>query len=148
MLDLMQIHFFMLRKQFQGYINDVFKKKNLKSSEVMILAILYQFGEKSKTEISKILECDKAHIHRIVNRLIDKNLIRYTSDCSGHARNVKLCLTDTGVKISSEFVSSIQKWNKLLREGVSNEEIEVVKNVIQKMMHNSEKYRELERDNV
>ena len=148
MLEMMQVHFFMLRKQFQGYINDVFKKKNLRSSEVMILAILFQFGEKSQIEISKLLECDKAHTHRIVNRLIAKNLIVYTNDCHEHARNAKLCLTEQGIKISGEFISSIKKWNKLLREGVSNEEIAVVKNVIQKMMHNAEKYKELEKNNV
>lgn len=63
-----------LKKQLQRFINEEFKEYNLKSAEILFMQILFQKGEKSQIEMTRLLDCDKAHTHRIVTKLIEKNL--------------------------------------------------------------------------
>ena len=126
-----------IKKQMQSYLNDEFKSLNLKSSEMILLQILYKEKSKSQIELSRIIECDKAHIHRIVFKLIDKNLIEYSKE-NELSKNLKLFLTDSGHDVASKIDKSLKLWYSKLLKGISKENLNITHNVINHMLHNAE----------
>lgn len=141
--------FTFLKKQLQSYINEEFKSYNLKSSEIFFMQILYNEGEKSQIEISKMLECDKSHIHRTLVKLIDKNYIKYVeNDHNEHIKNVKLSLTDKGIEVSKTFDKVMKKWDKAMKEGISQDELKTAKNVALKIINNALNFKKMESGNV
>lgn len=141
--------FTFLKKQLQSYINEEFKSYNLKSSEIFFMQILYNEGEKSQIEISKMLECDKSHIHRTLVKLIDKDYIRHVeSDHNEHIKNVKLSLTDKGIEVSKTFDKVMKKWDKAMKEGISQDELKTAKNVALKIINNALNFKKMESGNV
>ena len=126
-----------IKKQMQSYLNDEFKSLNLKSSEMILLQILYKEKSKSQIELSRIIECDKAHIHRIVFKLIDKNLIAYSKKYE-LGKNSKLILTDSGHDVASKIDKSLKLWYSKLLKGISKENLNITHNVIKHMLHNAE----------
>ena len=53
------------------------------------MQLLHNNGPLSQIEISKLLECDKAHIHRTVSRLIEKGYV-VRLDEKEHIKNMEL----------------------------------------------------------
>ena len=137
-----------IRKCLQSFLNEEFKALNLRSSELFFMQILYNGGDKAQIEISRTMECDKAHIHRMVLKLLDKKLIKFNENEQDHIKNNKLTLTEEGKKISSKFTSIIEKWNKNLIKGISKDELNTVNIVIQKLLKNAYDYKKMELKNV
>lgn len=137
-----------IRKCLQSFLNEEFKALNLRSSELFFMQILYNGGDKAQIEISRTMECDKAYIHRMVLKLLDKKLIKFNENEQDHIKNNKLTLTEKGKKISSKFTSIIEKWNKNLIKGISKDELNTVNIVIQKLLKNAYDYKKMELKNV
>lgn len=125
-----------LRKQLQSYLNEEFKDYNLKSSEIFFMQLLHNNGPLSQIEISKLLECDKAHIHRTVSRLIEKGYV-VRLDEKEHIKNSKLLLTQSGQELSIKVEKAINKWNKFMLKGVSDEDIKIARKVAIKIFENA-----------
>ena len=122
-----------IKKQLQSYLNEEFKNYNLKSSEIFFMQILHTKGQLSQIEISKILECDKSHIHRIVSKLIDKNYIKYACDDKQHPKNLKLMLTKNGEDLSLKFEQVVNKWDMYVKKDIPDEELKIAKKVVLKI---------------
>lgn len=138
-----------IKKQLQSYLNDEFKEYNLKSSEIFFMHILHTQGELSQIEISKILECDKSHIHRTLVKLIDKNYIKYVEyEHNEHIKNLKLTLTEQGEEISKKFDKAMKKWDKAMKAGLTIEEIKTAKKVALKIIDNALNFKNTESKNV
>lgn len=138
----------LVKRHLQSYLNDEFKDLNLKSSEMLFMNILYVDGDKSQAEITHDIECDKAHTHRIVFKLLNKNLIKYVGDKGENKRNSKLTLTDEGKKIACKFDKAINSWHKLMIEGISKEDLATTKKVIEKIIENATNLKNMEKKNV
>lgn len=134
--------FTFLKKQLQSYLNEEFKDYNLKSSQLLFLYILHNNGSLSQTEISKILECDKAHIHRIVSSLIDKKYIQYDEE-KEHSKNLKLTLTSSGHELSLKVDKAMNKWNKFMQNGLNEEELKIAKKVALKVIENAYNFKRM-----
>lgn len=127
-----------LKKQLQSYLNEEFKEYNLKSSEIFFMQILHTQGQLSQIEISKMLECDKSHIHRTLVKLIDKNYIKYVEyEHNEHIKNLKLTLTEQGEEISKKFDKSMRKWDKAMKSGLTIDELRLAKKVALKIIDNA-----------
>ncbi len=137
-----------IKKKLQSYINEEFKDSNLKSAEIMLINILYIEGDKSQIEISHYLECDKAHTHRILLKLLDKNLIKYVNNSDLHIKNMKLTLTENGLIIAKRFEEIINKWHNIIIAGVSKEDLDITKKVVEKFLDNANNFKNLEKKNV
>lgn len=125
-----------LKKQFQSFLNIKFKKYNLKSSEILFLNLLKNKGSKTQIEISRLIECDKSHVHRIANKLITKNLIIYDTN-NQHGKNQRLSLTKAGKDITDRFKEIFDNWQNSLLEDISEDEIIITKKVIEKLIKNA-----------
>ncbi len=136
-----------IKRQLQSYLNEQFKEYNLKSSEIFFMSFLHREGAKSQSELTHQLECDKAHTHRIVGKLIAKNYLQYTGEHE-KSRNNKLALTKQGEEISQKFDVAIKNWNKILIKGISKEELESFKKVFEKLLSNAINFKNMEKKNV
>ena len=126
-----------IKKQMQSYLNDEFKELNLKSSEIILLHILFKENCKSQIELSRIIECDKAHIHRIVFKLIDKNLIEYSKE-NVLSKNSKLFLTNNGHDVANKIDKALNLWYSKLLKGISKENLNITRNVVKQMLYNAQ----------
>ena len=138
-----------LKKQLQSYLNEEFKEYNLKSSEIFFMQILHTQGQLSQIEISKMLECDKSHIHRTLVKLIDKNYIKYVEyEHNEHIKNLKLTLTEQGEEISKKFDKAMRKWDKAMKSGLTIDELRLAKKVALKIIDNALNFKNSENKNV
>ena len=138
----------LIKKHLQSYLNEEFKSLNLKSSEMLFMNILYNEGDKSQTEITHDIECDKAHTHRIVFKLLSKKLVKYVKRKDDNTRNIKLTLTEEGKKFASKFNAAIQDWHKIMLQGISKEDLDTTKKVVEKILENTANLKNLEKKNV
>ena len=132
-----------LKKQLQRFINEEFKEYNLKSAEILFMQILFQKGEKSQIEMTRLLDCDKAHTQRIVTKLIEKKLIYYIDKDHEHLKNQKLALTPEGKLISIKSEIFLKVWNSKLVEGIDEKDLVVAREVIRKIIDNANKIKNL-----
>jgi len=133
-----------LKKNIQTYFNDVFKDLNLKSSEIKLIHILSKVQGESQAELAKRLDCDKAHIHRIVIKLMMKKIILISNEKSETCRNLKIMLTEHGKKIAEIINKKLENCQSTITKGINIEDINATKRVLQQMNSNIKK----EKDNV
>lgn len=126
-----------IKKNMQSYINERFKEYNLSSSQIFLIHILYKKGSQSQSSLAQILGCDKAHINRNIVKLIDKDYIKYSPPLTENRRNSKLCLTDKGKLLEKKFNYTIVKSMNCLQKGITKDEYEATKKVLEKMLFNS-----------
>lgn len=138
----------LVKRHLQSYLNEEFKDLNLKSSEMLFMNILYNEGDRSQIEITRDIECDKAHTHRIVFKLLNKKLIKYVKGNGENTRNIKLTLTDEGRKFASQFDTAISPWHKIIVQGISKEDLNTTKRVVEKIVENAANFKNLEKKNV
>ena len=107
------------------------------------MQILFQKGEKSQIEITRLFDCDKAHTHRIVTKLIEKKLVYYIDNEHEHIKNQKLALTPEGKQISTKSNNFLKIWNSKLVEGIDEKDLVVAREVIRKIIDNANKIKNL-----
>lgn len=128
-----------LKKNIQTYFNEEFKEFNLKSSEIKLINILSKSNEESQVELAKKLDCDKAHIHRIVVKLLMKKIIFIASEKQEKTRNFKIKLTEHGLQIAEKINKKLEQWKLRLIKGINLKDIEIAKSVISQMSKNLNK---------
>lgn len=126
-----------IKKNMQSFLNKEFKDLNLKSSEVILLRVLNCEGKLSQTTLARKLDCDKAHIHRITNKLLDKDLIIFAEVDSQKSRNLILELTKKGKVIISQINNSMENWIKQIKQGINEDDLETFKRVVEKLIFNA-----------
>ena len=131
-----------IKKQFQKYLNHYFKDLNLKSAEIIFLRVLHEYKGITQIELSRKLLCDKAHIHRITAKLIEKGLITYQSQERLGAIN----LTTQGVDVIERSNLAVQVWFNAVTKGIEKSQLETCKNVILQILCNANNF-ELEYEN-
>lgn len=128
-----------LKKNKQTYFNEEFKEFNLKSSEIKLIHILSFIEGESQAELAKRLDCDKAHIHRIVIKLLMKKIIFISNEKQRNCRNLKIRLTEHGKEISQKINKKMEEWKSKLIKGISQEDFDAIKRVFAKLNENLNK---------
>ena len=142
MHDFFSNEFITLKKNLQTCFNEDFKEFNLKSSEIKLIHILSKIEGESQAELAKKLDCDKAHIHRIVIKLLLKKIVRFSNEKKENHRNVKIILTESGKEIANKINKNLKEWKSKLIKGVNEQDIETVKKVINQIGNNLKKEKE------
>lgn len=137
-----------LRKLLQSHLNEVFKDYNLTSSEIFFIYILNDENSLSQIEISKVLECNKSHIHRVLTKLIDKGYVEYQNKDSEHFKNQKLTLTKKGKSLVCLIEKAVDEWNYYLKKGLTEDELNIAKKVALKIVENANNFKNMENKNV
>lgn len=128
-----------LRKTMQTFLNEEAKTFNLNSSEIKLIHILSLNEGESQAELAKRIDCDKAHIHRIVIKLLIKKLIHISNNKSDKCRNSKITLTQRGKEIAEEINKKLLKWKSIIINGISQEDISATRRVLEQIINNIKK---------
>lgn len=97
---------------------------DLKGTTCLCLCQIYESEEGLNAgELAERGEIDKAQVSRCVAELTEKGFI-YRDDREGRRYKQKYCLTDTGRLAAKDIVDSMERVQKAVRQGISDEEME------------------------
>ncbi len=121
------------------HVELIAKKYKLKNSDLTLLYLLH-FNKSVKTakDITKFSELKRGNISLIVETLTCKGYITQSS-IKGDRRMKKLELTTKCKPILEEVDEVINNLLKIMMEGISDEEINVLRTAVRKMYENMQK---------
>jgi DNA-binding MarR family transcriptional regulator len=125
----------------QIYLDRVLKKYELSSGSYYYLFILEKNEGISQNKISNIIGNDKAMSARTITKLIELDYVYKKEDeCDGRAYN--LYLTSKAKKIAPEIHNEIEKLISLVTVDLSEEEKEITKSSLAKVLKVAQKLNE------
>ena len=114
-----------------------FKIKNLTQFEI----IKYLYDNRNKEVIQKefeeILNIRKSTISGILDTMEKNNIIIRVHDSNKRGKHIRL--TDEIIKEMNKIIKEFESVEKSIIEGISDKDLEVFYNVINKMKHNLKK---------
>ena len=120
-------------------LDKVFAKNNLNLNvEQFLLLKCLSFNDgTNQQELSRIIDRDKTTIARIVSKMEKKNMVlRVHSKDDKRVNNVYL--TNLGKEILVNVEPHLKELNDTLKAGISSEEFEVLKGVLDKLVNQIE----------
>ena len=108
--------------------------------DVQLLVICREMGECTATQLATLLPVDAARISRLVNTLVEKDVLRRRRLRSDR-RVVMLSLSAPGEDLTAEVAQRIQDYYSRVTEGISEEDMRVFTDAALKIIAN---YRAME----
>ena len=126
-----------LAKQMKTESEKKLKPFDLGIGQLQVLLLFYEIKPQIMTQssIAKTLQIDKGNVSRLVKKLINKNYLAIAAP--GKARN-ELILTETGLNMKQEILSTFRAIYQEMTHGLSQEELEMLESVMKKMKTNME----------
>lgn len=115
-----------------------FNSKNfgITLEQFIALVALFESDNICQRDLSKLILKDRSNTSRILNILEEKGLIERTIDTKQKRLVKKVCLTKSGKELLLKIGPEIKKSYQTLITGISDEEIEAVKNILKKLRNN------------
>ncbi len=110
----------------------------LSVSEWRTMAVLGPHGTLSASEIVERSSMDKVNVSRAIKKLQKTGYLKRDID-GNDKRKAVLRLTDEGRKIHLALIPMVKELEQNLLEGLSHDEIEQLKSLMEKVRHNAEK---------
>tara|TARA_Y100001934_G_C11778651_1_gene507146 strand:- start:109 stop:555 length:447 start_codon:yes stop_codon:yes gene_type:complete len=111
---------------------------NISMDQWMILGPIWQLQSPSQKELGEICLKNKPSISRIIDSLEKKSLVVRVSDQIDH-RIKRVVLTKAGKQLFYDVLPIMEKTREEVRGKIPEEEIEVFKNVLSKIIENLNK---------
>lgn len=125
-----------LKKLIAKKVEPIMQECNLRPIELDILVFLHR--EKSIDTAKGIIRkkhLSKAHISKSIDNLHSKGYIRLCEDEKDH-RLLHISLTEMSEEIVGKVIHVYEECRDIMQQGISPQELEIVKNVIRKMNQN------------
>jgi MarR family transcriptional regulator, organic hydroperoxide resistance regulator len=124
----------MLRKIFQdaGYVD-------MTPEQWSVMARLYEIEGMNQCQLGEKTLKDRHNITRILNRLEKKSLIERRR-CAGDNRSFRIYLTETGRRVERELSALALGQRRYRYKGMSAQDLEVLRELLQKLFRNIEDY--------
>ena len=121
-----------------SYIKAKLAPLNIAPEQNLILLLLWDKDGLSQNEIAKKLEKDKTNITRMLSNLEKKGFIkRRCNEIDGRSFNI--FLTEEGKKMGEHIHPITEEFNRIVCSGISEQEMDTVKEVLKKMRENVQK---------
>ena len=108
---------------------------NISMDQWMILGPIWHLESPSQKDLGEICLRDKPTISRIIDSLEDKSLVVRVSDQIDH-RIKRVVLTKAGKQLFYDVLPIMEKTREEVRGEIPDEEIEIFKNVLSKIIKN------------
>ncbi len=118
-----------------SYIKAKLAHLNIAPEQNLILILLWEKDGLSQNEIAKRLNKDKTNIARMICSLEKKELISRKvneKDC----RSFNVYLTAKGISLGEKVYPITEEFNRIVCSGITNEELQMVNNILLKMQRN------------
>jgi DNA-binding MarR family transcriptional regulator len=113
-------------------------------AELPVLSFLLDDDNNNKISqdfITKSLGIDKASTTRAVKKLCEHGYIKREKD-KRDKRAYNLSLTEEGKKLKLHIMTVLLNWTDIVYQGISQDEIDLLENITNKMINNIKKYKE------
>ena len=107
----------------------------------MVLGPIWQLESASQKELGEITLKDKTSITRLVDILEKKNLVVRVEDQIDH-RIKRVILTNAGKQLFFDVLPIMEKTREEVRKDISDQDIEIFKNVLSSIIMNLEDEKE------
>ena len=111
---------------------------NISMDQWMVLGPIWQLQSPSQKELGEICLKDKPNISRIIDSLEKKSLVVRVSDQIDH-RIKRVVLTKAGKQLFYDVLPIMEKTREEVRGSIPEEEIEVFRKVLSKIIENLNK---------
>jgi len=125
-------------KKIRDNFNSKLKEKGLTRVQWIALFYLGEADSLSQTILAKKMNIKNATVVTLINRLErEKLIVRKKTNLD--RRKTLISLTELGKEIREKTMYLGENFNKNLRGDIDNEDLEIFKKVLKKMVENSEK---------
>ena len=123
----------------ERFVENVFDSGlNISLDQWMVLGPIWQLGSPSQKDLGEICLRDKPSITRIIDSLEKKSLVVRVPDQIDH-RIKRVILTNSGKQLFYDVLPIMEKTKEEVRGEIPEEEIEVFKKVLSKIIQNLNK---------
>ena len=120
----------------ERFVQNVFNSGlDISMDQWMILGPIWQLKSPSQKELGEICFRDKPSITRIINSLEKKSLVVRVPDQIDH-RIKRVVLTKAGKQLFYDVLPIMEKTREEVRGDIPEEEIQIFKNVLSKIIKN------------
>ena len=125
-------------KEITELFNQRLQEHNI--TRVQWIALFYIGNNEGITQrdLAQILDSNESSIVRLIDRMEKENIVKREKDPTDR-RVTKLFLTEEGMKKRDEILPIGEKFSKDCIKGISDEELETFKEVLNKMVKNLNK---------
>lgn len=124
-----------LYRQELKTVSHLLEQHGVSFSQLPFLMELYSHQGITQEKLVSKVQVDKAMATRVLKQMDGKGFITREKN-PDDARSKLVYLTGEADKLKPELLKIIADWNDVLTQGISEEEIEVVKRVNRKMIEN------------
>ena len=124
-----------LHRNARNYFHREFASFGLVGGVHSFLVVLYHQDGLSQNELSRILNFDKAHTTRAIQKLMDSGFIERKRDDVDH-RCYRIYLTEKARAHEGEIKEIIHTWTHAISSGLSDSEIQTLIELLDKMTKN------------
>lgn len=120
------------------FFDEYLEKNHIGSGQQFFLLHIYEHPGISQEDLAHIDHYDKGTTARAVKKLEQEGYILRKSD-EKDRRFMKLYVTKDGEALVMKIQKIIKQWNKMLTEGLSDEEQVLVSNLMEKIAQNAQR---------
>ncbi|RFU60424.1 MarR family winged helix-turn-helix transcriptional regulator [Peribacillus glennii] len=120
-----------------GHIKSKLDALNIAPEQNLIMLLLWEQDGLSQNEIAEKLDKDKTNIARMLFNLEKKGFIRRDISQSDR-RSLRVYLTDKGQELGKQVVPITEEFNRIVCQGITEDELYVVRGILGKMRRNVE----------
>ncbi|WCE32141.1 MarR family winged helix-turn-helix transcriptional regulator [Vibrio sp. SCSIO 43137] len=124
-----------LYRQELKTVSHLLEQHGISFSQLPFLMELYSHQGITQEKLVSKVQVDKAMATRVLKQMDGKGFITRERN-PDDARSKLVYLTGEAEKLKPELLKIIADWNDVLTQGITEEEIEVVKRVNRKMIEN------------
>lgn len=123
-----------IKQRLQNEITLILKNYDLTCPQGYFLNLFSYHTMLTLSEITDLLDVDKAYTTRIVNSLLQKGLV----DKTENIRKYSIFLTEQGREILKLIANDVKKNREKLLNGIDEKELNNFKNTLKKIINNLE----------
>lgn len=124
-----------LHRQANVFYSKEFSKFEFGSGQYMFMIHLYKHDGISQEELSDLINIDKGTTAKAIKKLEELNYIERRKD-SDDKRINRIYLTKKALDIKEDFFDTLSKWESILTDNLSQEEILQGLNILKKLSQN------------
>ncbi|ALS22536.1 MarR family winged helix-turn-helix transcriptional regulator [Paenibacillus naphthalenovorans] len=118
-----------------SYIKKQLAPYNLAPEQNLVMMLLWEKDGLTQNEIAELLVKDKTNVARMLFNLEQKGFIRRACP-KNDRRSLIVYLTEEGKQLGNHIIPLTEKFNELVKNGITNEELKELKRILTKISHN------------
>lgn len=125
----------LIHRQANAFFTKEFSKFGFGSGQYMFMIHLYENDGISQESLSELVNIDKGTTAKAIKKLEELNFIVRSKDSKDKRIN-RIYLTSKALDIKNDFFSVLTKWENILTNELSPDEISIGLNILNKLSKN------------